>query len=348
MGADFGNSFLVLAGKGAPSTFWPDDRLAACYSTSRRPELSTETLVTTSENGVRFDRRTLVDGRHQVGSIRLVASVADYEPGRDVLDVVGDGGLSAAQPLITAWLELLHVEAGKSEHVPMDLVPHNLVVDDDGGIRVIGLELVDDAMSVDAIIRRGVLWLANRVTRVAPPERFPPHRTVRDVTIALGRFAGLPDDGSWIDRALDEEVEVAMCVRTGPPTGTTMHQWRDRIRSDFETILDRKLTGLPVGERLWETHQRKITAFAGAAKRKDRSGDQARTRPRADESQPGQDQARARQGQEHAGEVVDASEATARTHGQGSPAPNGRQAPATRHPTSRVREFALSVYRRIR
>lgn len=269
LGTDFGNSFLILAGKGGPSALWPDGRIAAFYSTNRRPALNTQTLVTTGEQGVQFERRGLVDGPHQVGTIRLVESIAPYEDGRDLLEIVAEGGLDAAGPLIADWLSLLRDRSHGTGAVSMDLVPHNLVVDGSGGIHVIDIELIDDELDAEAVVRRGIYWLAERVTRIAPAQRWSPHRTVGEVMLALGAFAGLPQDGSWVEQAVHGEVEVAVQVRPGPPTGTTMQQWRAQLESDFGKIPQRKLAGLAVGERLWETHQRKVAAFAETAKRKD-------------------------------------------------------------------------------
>ena len=260
LGIDFGNSFVILAGKEAPSTFWPAQRLAAFYSSHRRPALNTQTLVESRPDGIRFDRRGLVAGPHEVGSVRLVESVSDFETGRDLLDVVADGGLAAAEPLIAQWLGLLRTASDGEQHIPMDLVPHNLIVDEEGGVHVIDVELVDDRMDSDAVVRRGIFWLAERVTRAAPPTRWAPHRTVGEVMAALGALAGLPDDGSWIEQAIVEEVEVAVNVRPGPPTGTTMRQWRTELESDFRKVGARRLTGLPLGERLWETHKRTTAA----------------------------------------------------------------------------------------
>ena len=60
--ADFGNSFLVLAGNGKPSELWPSDTAGVFYSVGRRREFSAETIMKTAGDTVRFHRAGLAGG----------------------------------------------------------------------------------------------------------------------------------------------------------------------------------------------------------------------------------------------------------------------------------------------
>ena len=54
--AEFGNSFLVLAGKGGPSELWPAGQAGAFYTSDRVKHLNTATVVQRSGDSVVFKR----------------------------------------------------------------------------------------------------------------------------------------------------------------------------------------------------------------------------------------------------------------------------------------------------
>jgi hypothetical protein len=257
---DFGNSFLVIAGKGDANLerLWPAGRLASFYSYDRRSELTAETTVEQTAGEIRFVRHGIRDTT-TVNGLRLVETQSHYETGRDLLDVIAEGGLAVAADYLTRWRRIIDETARTDSGTAIDLVPHNLIVDEHGELKVIDIELYDADMPVEAVVRRGVYWFANSVTRRSPPQRWQPHTTVGEVMTALGAFAGLPADGSWLELAIAEEAQLATRVRSGPPAGTDLAAWREHLEKHLRATTTLRLVDLNFGDRLPE-HMQKTTA----------------------------------------------------------------------------------------
>ncbi len=254
---DFGNSFLVLAGTGTESALWPAGQAGAFFTTDRLPHLNTQTVIEARGDGVAFRRRA----EHgfeapEAGGVRVLDSEVPFQPGTDLITVLADGGLAALAELAGQWQA--RVEAALAEHPDqaIDVVPHNMIVDPEGRVHVIDVELAGAPASRDRLLRRGAFWLADRATRLAVPGRFQPARTVADVMRQVGSLVGLPTDGSWIEDTIGEEAGFLTTVRPGPPPGLDPEGWRSRIESGLRDRARRELDALPLGERTYHRLRR--------------------------------------------------------------------------------------------
>jgi hypothetical protein len=253
---EFGNSFLVLAGNGADSELWPAGQIGAFYTTDRRAHLNAATVIEAADDGAVWFRRTLDrDGADPGAAVRAVASAIRFQAGTDLIEVVAQGGAPAFGRAAADWLQLLDAALAADPGSAVDVLPHNLIVDDQGRLTVIDVELIDSSVTRDRVIRRGVFWLAVRATPLAVPERWDGATTVRDVMHQLGAFVGLADD-AWVDQAIAEEATFLARVRPGPPRDLDLPEWTDEIEARLRGYADRRLADQPLGERLPERYRR--------------------------------------------------------------------------------------------
>ena len=213
-----------------------------------------QTSVDVDGDSVRFRRTFAGPQPEQPSSVRALESDAPYVEGTDLPVVIADGGLDVAGRLLADWLTVLDAAADPASL--LDLAPHNMVVGADGRLHVIDVEFAAEDVGRDQVIRRGIFWLADRMTPLAPPERWEPCRTVGDVMRVLGGHVGLPEDGSWIEQAIDEEAELITRLRPGPPAGKDDAGWLEEITARMHRYVERPLERQPLGLRLPEQARR--------------------------------------------------------------------------------------------
>jgi SAM-dependent methyltransferase len=240
--ADFPNSFLVVAtaaeveletGSADPADLWPDGQAAVFFSIGRKAEYSARTAIQVTDRGIEF--------RRDFGSQPGRTLVEPHVPGRDLLDLLADPAIDLTG-LLEQWTAALGPELA-----PLDLVPHNLVVDDTGQVHPIDLEL-DTFRPADQVLRRGIYWLAQRGAARTTPERWPDMETVGDVARLLGSLVGLT--GDWLSLALQEEARVQAQFGAGRPAGLSELDWIAALEKNLGADLARRLADLPLGRRL--------------------------------------------------------------------------------------------------
>lgn len=245
---DTGNSFVVVAGKGAASPLWRDGVAGVFYSVGRRTAYTAETVVEVDGDSVRFRRRAVeTDGHDGDEAFTLIGSVQPYVAGEDLLDHVVRDRDADISGLIATWVGLVDEVVAREGSASLDLVPHNLVVDLRGQLQPIDVELQDHA-SRDQVIRRGVYWLAYRIARLSPADRWPDALTVRDLARTFGVLAGLDSDGEWLETAIREEAVVQTEIHFVPAPGDR-GEATARQESALREALDHTLASMPLGQR---------------------------------------------------------------------------------------------------
>jgi SAM-dependent methyltransferase len=238
---EFGNSFLALAGKDGPPTLWPAHQLGAFYSEGRRAELQMQTALELVDERVMLHRSPLSTANGGGGGQRLRGGTFEFIPSRDAVDVIVQDGLAAARPILTRWIEFLD-QACVDGQVQLDLVPHNLVIEDGSDeIRIIDTEFDDWLLPREQVVRRGIFELARRVVNGAPPGRWAAHRTIGGLMRELGTTVGLPADGSWLQTAAREEAALQARIRPGPPAGMPLERWVEQLQQASLSRLRRRL-----------------------------------------------------------------------------------------------------------
>jgi precorrin-6B methylase 2 len=270
---DTGNSFLVLAGKNAPSGLWPAAVAASFYSMGRRARYTAGTQVRVVEDGVEFHRSPL---RPEVAGpddrYRIAASAEVYRPGQDLVEHLATHPDADLADLLARWLRLVEeyrVIGGLGG--TLDVVPHNLVISEDGRLHVIDVELFGTA-DRDQVVRRGLYWLAYHVCRASPPGRWGAADTVGEVAAVLGAAAGLVGT-EWLDRAVREEAAVQTEIQNGPLLGMSESEWAAKFEAELHSALGQRLIDLPLGSRLTDHHTALAAQFA--AERRDHDATRA-------------------------------------------------------------------------
>lgn len=256
LATDTGNSLVVLAGKpgGDGQDLWPAATAGAFYSTGRRSEYAARTTLRLDDAGLRFERELV--GAPTEGPIAVTGSTVPYRQGDDLLDVVATAEpLVALAPLLDRWTAMLDQRLAGGGPAPIDLLPHNLLVDGDGELVVVDEEWTSHDATREDVVTRGVIWLALALTQRVVPERFPGCETVGDVARAIGPLVGLDEEGHWLTPAVQREATFQAAVQQ-KPEDETPEQAVERHRQNFLVALGVPLHRTGLGEREHELRLR--------------------------------------------------------------------------------------------
>jgi hypothetical protein len=161
VGADFANSFLVVAGRDAPQTLWPDDLLGASYSSGRRRRYATESRVVESGDVIVLARRALGLGEREPTDLVHRCDDRPYLDGVALIellaDAVDEAELRRWHARFRAYLEREIAAAG--DIVPFDMWPGNLLVVD-GGLAPADTEFAARGITAGEVFDRAMLLLA--------------------------------------------------------------------------------------------------------------------------------------------------------------------------------------------
>ncbi|HEX3839897.1 MAG TPA: class I SAM-dependent methyltransferase [Acidimicrobiales bacterium] len=214
LGTETANSFVILASRQPPSTLWPEELLAAYYSTARRAGYASETRVVDEEGAIAFERRALPHaGRGSMGDgdgrpdtrVQLRLGRTPWMAGTDFLVLLSRATDKELIDWLGRWTDLLTREFEEGQPTPVDLLPHNLVALPDGVVRVIDSKFVQMGIAREAVVARGALVTGQRLSRMTKPSRWGAF-TVEEVVRYIGTLIGLPADGSWIADAVAGEA----------------------------------------------------------------------------------------------------------------------------------------------
>jgi len=247
LAADTANSLLVLAGKGRPSGLWPDGVVAEFYSLGRREAYRTVTRVRVEGGGVLFDRRAS-DRDRSLGGFEVHDTIEAYVEGEDLLSLAARTDDVSLGRALRDWSSMLAAGDFDAHAVPIDLVPHNLIIEPTGVITPFDQEWTSDAITLDHVRHRGLIWFASRVALCTPPERWPGLQSVRDLAVHLGALIGLDEAGTWLEDAMRVEAAIQAEVRI-VRGGRTPEDHVAFQEEDLRRTLGNELTQMPLGER---------------------------------------------------------------------------------------------------
>lgn len=265
-GAAHGNSFVVLAGPdGTVEDLWPADRLAAFYTTERRPGRATETVVHRTGDGLSLARRVLGERRDDGGPSHRVLS-GPVLPGRSLVDEIARRDVAFLAAVLPRWRVMVEESAGDPDGVAVDLVPHNLLVQDDGGLTYIDDEWRSTEWTAEQVVVRGLLWLCERLSTTPSVWQDRPSR--RALFDELAGLAGLPDASEQLAGALHREAvlqtELLRLSRTAPGFAAEV----ERTEGELAQLLELPMSPLrPKLGPLLAERERLVLAAEAAARR---------------------------------------------------------------------------------
>lgn len=262
LGAEVGNSFLVLAGKDAEQALWPEELGAVYFSRDRRENYAFQKRVTRDGGEVVISRSRV--GRADPDALfEFTEGDENFVGAPTMLEVATTSSLGEVNALVARWRDLLLAEAGAGPRTPIDLVPNNIVVDGDDLVPI-DQEWFADGWPAERVLRRGALWFAAMLVRRTPPARWAGFETVRDVAASLGTAAGLSASGDWIETALDEEAEFF--AEVGRSTSTDRPAAVAARRAALASMVDDRVADLSLGDRLPELFER-VRGYLDVAER---------------------------------------------------------------------------------
>ncbi|HEV3264136.1 MAG TPA: class I SAM-dependent methyltransferase [Acidimicrobiales bacterium] len=224
LGPETANSFVILASRRQSGGLWPEDQLAAYYSTARRAGYASETRVLSQDGTIVFDRRALSDdGPHPDlpdTRVQLRLGRTPWTAGTDFLDLLSQANDKELTDWLGRWTDLLTQEFEPGQPTPIDLLPHNLVALPDGLLRAIDSKFVQNGIAREAVVARGALVTGLRLSRLTKPSRWGAF-TVEEVVRYIGTLIGLPADGSWIADAVAGEAAFQAEVSLHTPEPPT-------------------------------------------------------------------------------------------------------------------------------
>jgi SAM-dependent methyltransferase len=245
LGPQFANSFVVLAHKGDPAPpLWPEEQLAAFYQPARRVRYACETRLIRDGTTLWFHRtRVAGDTPASTRSLQHIVSDSPYYDGRDLLEVMAHADDATLGRFLTDWVSLLNAEPPGSS---IDLVPHNLILDNRGRLVAIDREWIDHSYTQEDVVKRGVILVATQLGARTPDERWPCD-TVADLARYLGAKVGLDSDGAWINAAVQREATLQAEVVLHPDDSD--RSAREMIAAALHRDLERSLRDMPLAER---------------------------------------------------------------------------------------------------
>ncbi len=251
-GGHFSNSFVIVASKGTTNDLWPTDLAAAFYNCERRALFATETRVRRIASGLRFERSGLTgqERRIECGSLVLELSDSDFAPGVDLVEVLAASDDETLREWLQRWRHLIGKSnsGGSPETVSIDLVPHNLILRDNGELAIIDQEWWHREYTERQVLERGIILLAGRIAHRCPPDRWGVGR-VGELAKTLGVAVGLDPDGSWLASAIEREAALQAQVHDSPPDA---RQWAAAVeshRKSLHALLDQRLADTALGMR---------------------------------------------------------------------------------------------------
>ncbi|NIH77550.1 class I SAM-dependent methyltransferase [Amycolatopsis viridis] len=230
LGLDTVDGLVFLASAGEPTTgLWPDGVLATYFNTDRAARWCTRADVVGGE----IRRTPLLPQEPGPVAVRAWTDLVVDAP---TLPEVLTGQPWRAGELLTAWADLVRADPS------WDLIPANVLLADPP--RAIDLEWVRDGTTVDEVIDRGLLLLADQLAR-AGWSGAAPGTTVRDLAAWLGVLLDRPV--SFVDAAAEREAEFQAIRRCGITSGPGLDHDRDAMRLAWRRRLAEETGLAPAG-----------------------------------------------------------------------------------------------------
>lgn len=257
----FANSFLTVSTKGQGPALWPADRLGLLFSTERRPPYVVRGEVQEVDGELAIRRRPLYADRAADDSADWVRH--DPSP----LEPVAQGDEMVRRllehpderaVLLRRWVDLL--PADDAEWMPVDLVPHNMIVDTDGMVAAIDQEWSARGFARSTVLVRGLLYTAVQMAQITRPERLLPWATVEDVVRDLAAEGDIDVSPEVYERFLDQESRF---LATVTPASADLDGREQRARDDLDTILHQPLVEVRGGERFDQQWARAVADLGG-------------------------------------------------------------------------------------
>lgn len=261
-GADFVNSFVVIAANGTPtSRVWAPGQLARYFSMHRRRPFQVVKTVEARSEGVTITSRRLGSG--SADGLTVLPYSERWEEGEALPDrLLRDPKSLEAE--VGVWVGLLRSRTAEStEGTPFDVLPHNLHYVGDVA-RIIDDEWRSEALSPRDTVLRAALLLTRDLLAETPLDVW----SVESPVALVQRIAAIagedvtPDD---VDGAIAQEARLQSVV--GGPSADA--EAREATRSRVLTELRHQILAPRYGARPTSAWLGQVTAQQEAIEARD-------------------------------------------------------------------------------
>lgn len=199
LGMEFANSFLVVAGRDRMQTLWPEDLLAAFYSSAgRRRRFSTETKVKRAAGGVVLERRSLGSTASGESSLVQRCATEPYLAGDSLIELLAEADDDELCVWLKRYREFLRQQiAASTGAVPFDIWPGNVIVADGA------LVVVDTELAIYGVSEADVLWRSLLLTAFELSDRTA---AARWQVATVGELVGQLADAAGVEGEIEVEL----------------------------------------------------------------------------------------------------------------------------------------------
>jgi precorrin-6B methylase 2 len=257
IGTSFANSFLVIGNESADNGWWPTDQLGVLCSTDRKQVFAAETRLMRNSihdrGAADFVRRRLGDEPSMDGEYRhVIEESASFIRGTRMVELLSGGSDSTIEAQLAAWKLALESSDTLDGYVPIDFIPSNIMVLEDGELRPFDQEWHARRWTKADVLARGVFDLSAHLARTTSPGRWP-HQTIGELAESFAGIVGLPEDGSWKARFIELETDFLSHVRVHQKAADgNSAPYRERTEKWLIGVFDQRLDEGPLGKRDWD------------------------------------------------------------------------------------------------
>jgi SAM-dependent methyltransferase len=236
LGMEFANSFLVVAGRDDMQTLWPEDQLAAFYSSAgRRRRFSTETKVKKVAHGVVLERRPLGSTTGRASALVQRCATEPYLTGDSLIELLAEADDNELCVWLKKYREFLGQQiAASTGAMPFDIWPGNVIVV--GGALVV----VDTELAIEGVSEADVLWRSLLLTAFELSSRTFAARwgvaTVGELVSQLARAAGIEGEIE-VERGVRLQAELMAEIFGGDPGSEAWRlAYNDSLRANTQYL----------------------------------------------------------------------------------------------------------------
>lgn len=244
LGGQTPNSFVLLASRSDGLSLWPENQLAGYYPIGRRTAFAVETRVLSKDGDIVFDRRPLRPGSPFApagdGPIEIAVTQNRWVEGDDLIMRLAVADDKEIAQWLEQWIAVVDKTLVDGEPAPIDLLPHNLVVQPDGTLAMIDSKFTQVGADRHVVLSRGVLIAGQRLSQSTSPARWGAF-TAEGVVQILGAMIGLPFDGSWIPETVSREAAIQTQLSLLIPDAATEEEARARHEEWWWEVLHQPL-----------------------------------------------------------------------------------------------------------
>jgi len=233
LSAETPNSFIVIAGIDAPSTLWPETRVAVHFDQNEHPALARVTHVRVTDAVTMTS--TPMTGAVPPAGFTVIPGQRELIPGRDLAAVLAIAEVERRRELLRGFAALVLGDAGADDAGAS--LSTTAIVCQDGQLLAVPATLRLRTLTAEDSLARGILWLGLSAAANSVPALWPGATTRGDVVQHFASLA-MPEAvpagtgtgrAAWLDRTIERESELQASMSLDFVGADAQQQWLQRL-----------------------------------------------------------------------------------------------------------------------